>query len=157
MPRLSAGLLPFRLVSGRGLEVFVVHPGGPYWANKDEGAWSIAKGEYEPGEDPHQVAQREFLEETGARPPRGRTFDLGEVRQPGGKRIRVWAVDAPSFTITAVVSNEFELEWPPRSGRIDRFPEVDRATWMSVELGRSKLLKGQVEFLDRLEAALASP
>lgn len=154
MVKQSAGLLPFRVTSSGALEVFVVHPGGPWWAAKDAGAWSVAKGEYVDGEDPREVADREFREEIGTPPPVGRTIDLGEVRQAGGKRVRVWAVEAPTFAVTTVVSNEVDVEWPPRSGRIQRVPEVDRAMWVSAATGREKLLAGQRPLLDRLEAAL---
>jgi len=155
MPKLSAGLLPFRVSDKGGTDVFIVHPGGPFWTRKDDGAWSIAKGEYEPEEeDPEDAARREFVEEVGAPAPAGRSLALGEVRQPSGKRITVWAVDAPAFDIDQVVSNEFEIEWPPRSGRTQHFPEVDRAEWMPIAVARRKLVKGQVEFLDRLSRAL---
>lgn len=154
MPKLSAGLLPFRVSGDRVLEVFIAHPGGPFWAKKDNGAWSIAKGEYESGDDPMKAARREFVEEIGSQPPAGATVDLGEIRQPSGKRISVWAINAPTFEPGAIVSNDFEVEWPPRSGRTERFPEVDRAEWMPISVARQKLIKGQVEFLDRLSVAV---
>jgi predicted NUDIX family NTP pyrophosphohydrolase len=156
MPKRSAGLLPFRRLSDGDVEVFIVHPGGPLWADKDEHAWSVAKGEYESGEDPRRVAHREFLEEIGVEAPSGRTHDLGEVRQASGKRVQVWAIEAPAFTVAVVESNEFELEWPPRSSAMQRFPEVDRAEWVSIAAARRKLVKGQVEFLARLMSALGS-
>jgi predicted NUDIX family NTP pyrophosphohydrolase len=134
--------------------VFLVHPGGPFWANKDEGAWSVAKGECEPGERPREVADREFREEVGVEAPVGRTLDLGEVRQGSGKLVQVWAIEAAGFVVEEVKSNEFELEWPPRSSNMQRFPEVDRAEWMPLTTARRKLLKGQVEFLDRLVSGL---
>ena len=155
MPARSAGLLPYRFSEGMVLEVLVVHPGGPFWANKDDGAWSIAKGEYEPGEDPAEAADREFSEELGKEPPGGPRIDLGEVRQPSGKVIRVWAV-AGDLDAADIVSNEFEMEWPPRSGTRARFPEIARAKWFAPEEARRKLKAAQVPFLDRLEAALRS-
>jgi predicted NUDIX family NTP pyrophosphohydrolase len=154
MPKRSAGLLPFRLLTTGDVEVFIVHPGGPLWAKRDDRAWSVAKGEYESGEDPRVVAHREFLEEIGVEAPSGRSLDLGEVRQASGKRVRVWAIEAPDFVATAIDSNEFELEWPPRSGRMQRFPEVDRAEWFSLDRARGKLVAGQVELLDRLMSAI---
>ncbi len=131
----------------------MVHPGGPFWATKDDGAWSIAKGEYEPPEDPEQAANREFAEELGTDPPAGPRLDLGELRQPSGKRVHIWAVEG-DIDADAVVSNEFELEWPPRSGVMVSFPEVDRAEWVPIATARRKLVKGQVGFLDRLLAHL---
>jgi len=142
-------LLPYRFSEGMVLEVLVVHPGGPFWANKDDGAWSIAKGEYEPGEDPAEAADREFSEELGKEPPGGPRIDLGEVRQPSGKVIRVWAV-AGDLDAADIVSNEFEMEWPPRSGKMASWPEVDRAAWIPVATASRKLSKGQVAFLDHL-------
>jgi predicted NUDIX family NTP pyrophosphohydrolase len=132
------------------VEIFIVHPGGPFWEKKDDHAWSIAKGEYPEGADPLLAAEREFAEEVGVRAPSGERIDLGEVRQASGKRVRAWAVDAPEFSVAEVVSNEFEMEWPPRSGTIASFPEVDRAQWMTVQEGRRKLVRGQVSFIDRL-------
>lgn len=157
MPKRSAGLLPFRRQPTGHVEIFIVHPGGPFWAGKDDGAWSIAKGEHESGEDDRAVAHREFIEEIGVEAPSGRTLDLGEVKQPSGKRIRVWAIEAPDFVVSTVQSNEFELEWPPRSSKIQRFPEVDRAQWFPLPTARTKLVKGQVEFLDRLSSILGGP
>ncbi|HEX3841248.1 MAG TPA: NUDIX domain-containing protein [Acidimicrobiales bacterium] len=150
VPKLSAGLLPYR-VSGDGiLEVFVVHPGGPFWARKDLHAWSVAKGEYEEQDDPALEAEREFAEEVGVPAPPGTRLDLGQIKQPGGKLVRAWAVEAPDFEVDEVVSNCFETEWPPKSGRRQSFPEVDRAEWMSAAVAREKLTKGQVPFIDRL-------
>jgi predicted NUDIX family NTP pyrophosphohydrolase len=149
MPVQSAGLLPFRFRDGQVLELMLVHPGGPLWANRDDGSWSIAKGEYASGEDPREAADREFAEELGQAPPSGLRIDLGEIRQPSGKRVRVFAVEG-DLNVDTVVSNEFELEWPPRSGERRRFAEVDRAAWMPVAIARCKLLKGQVAFIDRL-------
>jgi predicted NUDIX family NTP pyrophosphohydrolase len=147
MARRSAGLLMYR-GSGPGLELLLVHPGGPFWAKKDLGAWSIPKGEYAGDEDPLAAAQREFAEETGVR-PRGTFQPLGEVTQAGGKRVSAWAVEG-DFDPAALVSNTFETEWPPRSGRKRSFPEVDRAAWFSPKEGRQKILAGQRPFIDRL-------
>jgi predicted NUDIX family NTP pyrophosphohydrolase len=147
MPKRSAGLLMYR-GSGPRLELLLVHPGGPFWAKKDLGAWSIPKGEHMPDEDPLTVAQREFAEETGTR-PRGKFRPLGEVVQAGGKRVSAWAVDG-DFDPAALVSNTFETEWPPRSGRRRSFPEVDRAGWFSPEEARRKINAGQRAFVDRL-------
>ncbi|MGA2804439.1 MAG: NUDIX domain-containing protein [Acidimicrobiales bacterium] len=153
MPARSAGLLLYRFSSDLVLEVLVVHPGGPFWANKDDGAWSIAKGEYELGEDPEEAANREFSEELGQEPPPGPRIDLGELRQPSGKLIRVWAVEG-DLDVESVVSNEFEMEWPSHSGRMASWPEVDRAAWTSAASASRKLSKGQVGFLDRLVTRL---
>jgi predicted NUDIX family NTP pyrophosphohydrolase len=150
VPRRSAGLLPFRAPGGEGLELFLVHPGGPLWANKDDHAWSIAKGEYDGGEEASAAAEREFAEELGVAPPPGPRVDLGEIKQPSGKLVRVWAIQAATFDLARVVSNDFELEWPPKSGLHQRFPEVDRAEWMSEGTARRKMVKGQVAFIDRL-------
>jgi predicted NUDIX family NTP pyrophosphohydrolase len=150
----SSGLLPYRIDGDGTLELFLVHPGGPFWVKKDENAWSVAKGENEEGEDPSEVADREFAEELGVSPPSGPRIDLGVVKQPSGKRVRVWAVEAPHFEVYRVESNQFEIEWPPRSGRREVFPEIDRARWMSAEEARRKLVKGQVAFVDLLTAAI---
>src|SRR5688572_30345310 len=127
----SAGIVLYRYRDSR-LEIFLVHPGGPFWKNKDEGAWSIPKGEYEPGEEPLAVARREFREEIGRDAPAGEPFELGEVRQPSGKRVRAWALEA-DLDVTTINSNMFELQWPPGSGRMQQFPEVDRAGWFDLE------------------------
>jgi predicted NUDIX family NTP pyrophosphohydrolase len=148
MPKTSAALLVYRR-RGDAVEVLLVHPGGPFWAKKDDGAWSLPKGEYSDGEDPLAAARREFAEELGQPAPAGETIDLGEVKQAGGKRVRCFAV-AGDLDVTAVVSNEFELEWPPKSGQRAVFPEVDRAEWVTVDEARTKLLGGQVPLLDRL-------
>jgi len=152
VPRVSAGLLLYRRSSGGGVEVLLVHPGGPFWARKDAGAWSIPKGEYGDGDDPAARAEEEFAEELGQRAPPGPRLDLGEVRQAGGKRVRAWAVygDIDARTTT---SNTFEMEWPPRSGEHRAFPEVDRAEWFSMDEARTKLLAGQLPLLERLESA----
>jgi len=134
----------------------LVHPGGPFWARRDAGAWSVPKGEYAPGEDPRACAEREFAEELGRRAPEGPRTDLGEVRQAGGKRVRAWAVHG-DFDATAVTSNLVDVEWPPQSGERRTFPEVDRAAWFPLAVARTRLLAGQLPLLDRLELALASP
>jgi predicted NUDIX family NTP pyrophosphohydrolase len=153
MTKRSAGLLMFR--SRRGVvEVFLVHPGGPFWARKDEGSWSIPKGEYEPGEDPFEVAKREFREETCCQAA-GEFIPLAPQKQPGGKVITAWALEGDCDAST-VKSNTFSMEWPPRSGRQQEFPEVDRAGWFTLSAGRGKILKGQAGFLDELEQILLS-
>lgn len=152
MPRTSAGLLVYRR-GPSGVQVLLVHPGGPLWARRDEGAWSIPKGEHGPEEDALAAARREFREELGQDPPSGEPLALGEVRQPGGKRVTVWALEG-DLDVGEVRGGTFEMEWPPRSGRIARFPEVDRAGWFDLEEARRKLLPGQVAFLDRLLATL---
>ncbi len=151
MPKRSAGLLMYRR-SGADFSVLLVHPGGPFWANKDLGAWSIPKGECSPDEDPLAVALREFEEETGARPT-GTVQPLGEVVQAGGKRVSAWAIEG-DFDPAGLVSNTFELVWPPRSGRTARFPEVDRAEWFSPAEAHRKILAGQRAFIDRLARLL---
>ena len=131
----------------------LVHPGGPFWSRRDEGAWSIPKGEIEPGETALQVALREFSEELGQDPPDGQTTPLGSIRQAGGKTVHAWAV-AGDLDADRIVSVTFEMEWPPRSGRKQAFPEVDRAGWFDLELARRKILPAQATLLDRLESAL---
>jgi len=152
VPKRSAGLLMYR-GAGADLAVLLVHPGGPFWARKDLGAWSIPKGEYAGDEDPLAVAQREFVEETGAR-PRGKFQSLGEVVQAGGKRVVAWAIEG-DFDPAALVSNSFEMEWPPRSGRKRSFPEVDRAEWFSPDDAQRKINVGQRAFVDRLAELVA--
>ena len=147
---LSAGILAYRK-SARGLEVLLVHPGGPFWRKKDDGAWSIPKGEINAAEDPEQAARREFAEELGSSASIGRLQELGEVRQRGGKRV-IAVAGAGHFDPTALTSNTFDIEWPPRSGRRQSFPEVDRAEWFDVGFARTKMLSGQIELLDRLLA-----
>jgi predicted NUDIX family NTP pyrophosphohydrolase len=160
-PRRSAGILLYRRKGDA--EVLLVHPGGPFWARKDEGAWSIPKGEYDgETEDPRAAALREFAEELG-RPLAEATdatsdtapelLDLGEIRQPGGKLVTAWAAEG-DLDPAAVVSNTFELEWPPRSGKLQTYPEVDRAAWFGLAEARVKLLRGQLGFLDALERHL---
>ncbi|MEZ0340989.1 NUDIX domain-containing protein [Mycobacterium sp. pV006] len=153
MAKLSAGLLLHRDSDGV-LEVLIAHPGGPFWARKDDGAWSIPKGEYTDGDDPWAVAQREFEEELGKPAPAGPRIDLGSLRQPGGKIVTAFAVRA-DLDLDGTFSNTFTLEWPRGSGKFVEFPEVDRVAWCDVETARVKLLKGQRPLLDRLEAALS--
>ena len=146
MPVRSAGLLVYRL-SETGLEVLLVHPGGPFWARKDQGAWSIPKGLIEPGEDELSAAIRETREELGL-DVLGDYAPLGEYRQPGGKIVVVWSVQAdPALDVDKITSSEFQMEWPPRSGRMQTFPEVDRAGWFSIAEAAVKILKGQAAML----------
>ena len=152
MAKRSAGVLVFRRVSGR-LEVLLVHPGGPFWAKKDAGAWSIPKGEIDDGEDPLQAAKRELEEETGLK-VEGEFIPLAPIRQRGGKLVLAWAVEGDRDA-AAIRSNVFSMEWPPRSGRFADFPEVDRAAWFSIPEARTKLLPAQVPIVEELEARLA--
>jgi predicted NUDIX family NTP pyrophosphohydrolase len=149
MPRRSAGILLYRLAADGTCEVLVGHMGGPFWAKKDAGAWSIPKGEYVDGEVPFDVARREFEEELGSPVPASEFDPLGDVRQSGGKVLTVWAA-AGDLDAETSVSNTFELEWPPRSGRIQQFPEIDRSAWLPLADARVALVKGQVPLLDRL-------
>src|ERR1019366_5943953 len=126
MPKLSAGLLAYRVDHDGSVTVLLVHPGGPFWKTKHEHAWSIPKGEYATGEDPERAAEREFEEELGLSAPHGPRIDLGTIRQLGGKHVQAWAVDGQSLSIDTVVSNTFEMEWPPKSGTLQTFPEIDR-------------------------------
>ena len=148
MPRTSAGVLLYRRRDA-GIEVLVGHMGGPFWARKDDAAWSVPKGEYDPGEEPFAVALREFEEELGCPVPARDFLPLGEVRQSGGKVLTVWAAEG-DLDAGAARSNTFTLEWPPRSGRLQQFPEIDRAAWLPVDEARAKLVRGQVPLLDRL-------
>ncbi|OBH02578.1 MULTISPECIES: NUDIX domain-containing protein [unclassified Mycobacterium] len=150
MPKLSAGVLVYRTVNGV-VEVLIAHPGGPFWARKDDGAWSIPKGEYTDGEDPWAVARREFHEELGLPLPCGPRIEFGALKQPSGKVITAFAVEA-DVDVTDAHSNTFEMEWPKGSGRMREFPEIDRVGWFTVARARAKLLKGQRPFLDRLLA-----
>jgi predicted NUDIX family NTP pyrophosphohydrolase len=152
MPKLSAGILLYRARQG-AVEVLLVHPGGPFWAKKDLGAWTIPKGEYEQGEDPLAAALREFQEETGHEPPAHGLVELGTIRQRGGKVLTAWAAAGDLDPATAV-SNTFTMEWPPRSGVQREFPEIDRAGWFGLDTARAKLLAAQAELVDRLLAAL---
>ncbi len=153
MPKVSAGILLWRRAAS-GVEVFLVHPGGPFWRNKDDGAWSIPKGEAAPGEDLLGHARREFEEETGA-PIDGDFRKLAPTKQPGGKLVHAFAVEG-DFDPASLRSNLFEMEWPPRSGRRRNFPEVDRAGWFSLAAAREKILKGQAALLDELEALVGT-
>ena len=153
MAKVSAGLLLYRLRVG-GPEVFLVHPGGPFWAKKDAGAWSIPKGEVGADEALLAAAQREFQEETGLSVA-GDSRALDPVRQAGGKTVHAWAVEA-DCDATAVRSNSFEMEWPPRSGRRQAFPEIDRAAWLDFASARVKMTKGQLPLLEQLEQLLTA-
>jgi predicted NUDIX family NTP pyrophosphohydrolase len=148
MPERSAGILLYRRGAG-SLEVLLVHPGGPFFARRDAGAWTIPKGLYESDEEPLACARREFSEEVGSACPDGPALELGEVRQRNGKRVTAFAVEG-DLDADAISSNSFEIEWPPRSGRRQSFPEVDRAGWFTLEQARAKLLAAQAAFLDRL-------
>ena len=152
MPKRSAGILMYR-GEGDALELLLVHPGGPFWAKKDLGAWSIPKGEYDTGEDPLAVAKREFEEELGAAPPDGDYQRLGEIAQPSRKVITAFAVEG-DFDPAMLKSNSFELEWPPKSGRKQSFAEVDRAEWFAPDEAREKILPGQSDFIERLLALI---
>ena len=151
MAKQSAGLLLYKIVDGEPL-VFLVHPGGPFWARKDAGAWSIPKGEVAEGEDALAAARREFAEETG-QSVEGRFHPLGPCRQTGGKLIQAWAIEGDADE--AVTSNSFEMEWPPKSGRRQSFPEVGRAAWLTLDAARARLNPGQIPLLDELAALLA--
>jgi predicted NUDIX family NTP pyrophosphohydrolase len=147
MPRRSAGIVLYRR-RGPELEVLLVHPGGPFWARKDAGAWSIPKGEIEPGEDALAVARREFEEETGVR-LEGEALALGPFRQSGAKTVEAWAIEG-DLDPAGVTSNTFTMEWPPRSGRMQIFPEVDRAAWFTLAAAAKKMLRGQLPILEAL-------
>jgi predicted NUDIX family NTP pyrophosphohydrolase len=152
--RRSAGILLHR-GHGNGLEVLLVHPGGPAWSKRDLGAWSIPKGEYAEDEDPLAAARREFEEELGSAAPEGEATALGEIRQRSGKRVLAWAI-AGDLDAGGITSNTFPFEWPPRSGRMIEIPEVDRAEWFGLDAARGKINAGQVPLLDRLEELLGS-
>jgi predicted NUDIX family NTP pyrophosphohydrolase len=154
--KFSAGLLMFRRVAAEGgIEVLLAHPGGPFFAKKDLGAWSIPKGEVDPGEDPRACAVREFAEETGLSLQIGHFIELGNIKQRGGKTVQAWAFEGDCDP-AALVSNHFELEWPPRSGRLQSFPEVDRLEFFALAEARLKINPAQVELLGRLEKALVA-
>jgi len=148
MPTQSAGILLYRRRTG-GAEVLLVHPGGPFWKNKELGAWSIPKGEHEEGEDPRACALREFEEELGAPPPDGDLAALGTIRQAGGKLVTAWAAEG-NIEPASVRSNTFRLEWPPRSGVMREFPEIDRAQWFPIAEARRRINPAQAAFVDRL-------
>lgn len=148
MPKLSAGLILYKKIDD-GLKVLLVHPGGPFWRKRDEGTWSIPKGEYDAGEDPLTAAKREFEEELGMAPPLGPYTALGEVSQRGGKIVTGLAAEG-DFDVASLRSNLFEIEWPPRSGKRASFPEVDRAEWFSLDEAARKIIDAQRMFLDRL-------
>jgi predicted NUDIX family NTP pyrophosphohydrolase len=150
--RTSAGILLWRRRGDR-LEVLLAHQGGPFWVKKDRGHWTIPKGEVEPGEELVAVARREFSEETGHDVPEAALIDLGQIRQKSGKLVLGWAVEGDLDPSTAV-SNTYEVEWPPRSGRLQAFPEIDRVEWFDLHEARERLKAAQVPFLDRLQAAL---
>ncbi|MBN1359871.1 MAG: NUDIX domain-containing protein [Sedimentisphaerales bacterium] len=151
MARQSAGILMYR--QRERLEVLLVHPGGPFWARKDTGAWSIPKGEYAAGQDPLKAAQREFREETGLA-AEGPFAPLGSVKQPGGKTVTAWALEGDCDP-NGLTSNTFSMEWPPRSGKQQEFPEVDRAAWFDLETAQSKIHQGQIPLLEALQRILA--
>jgi predicted NUDIX family NTP pyrophosphohydrolase len=150
----SAGLLLYRL-RGDAPEVLIAHMGGPFWARRDEGAWTIVKGEYDEREEPLAAARREFAEETGASAPQGEPIDLGEVKQSGGKHVRAWALEG-DFDPAELRSNTFEIEWPPRSGRTAEFPEIDRVRWCDLATARRLLVGAQAPLLDELARRLAA-
>lgn len=154
MPNPSAGILLYRRTHGQ-IEVFLIHPGGPFWAKKD--SWSIPKGEYEPSESALDAARREFREETGsslaAELPESAFLPLGAIRQPSGKEVTAWAVEG-DFDPAALVSNTCTIEWPPRSGRQLEIPEADRGAWFAIDVARTKIFRGQDILLDRLGDAL---
>jgi predicted NUDIX family NTP pyrophosphohydrolase len=152
LPKKSAGLLMFRRNQNE-LEVFLVHPGGPFWRGKDLGSWSIPKGEISAGEDALDAAKREFEEETGIR-PEGEFLELGILKQSNGKNVSVWAFEGDSDA--TIISNTFSMEWPPGSGKMMEFPEVDRAAWFALPAAREKILSGQIACLDRLQLLLAT-
>jgi predicted NUDIX family NTP pyrophosphohydrolase len=153
MAKRSAGILLHRTTGG-SVEVLLVHPGGPFWARKDLGSWSIPKGEPDPGEDPLACAQREFAEELGTPPPDGELTALGEIRQRGGKVVEAWAAEGDLDPAT-ITSSTFTIEWPPRSGAMREFPEVDRAAWFAPDEARRRLVPAQAELVDRLLERLA--
>jgi len=153
MPKKSAGLLLYRQNENSGLEVLLVHPGGPFWRNKDEGAWTIPKGEFDNGEDPLEAAKREFKEETGSTPSDGKYIPLTPIKQKNGKIVHAWAVEG-DFDPARLNSNEFETEWPPKSGRTQKFPEVDRAEWFAPDVAKRKMLSGQGALVDELARKL---
>ena len=152
MPKKSAGLLLYRQNAHSGTEVLLVHPGGPFWRSKDQGAWTIPKGEFD-DEDPLEAAKREFKEETGCSPPDGQYIPLTPIKQKNGKLVHAWAIEG-DFEPARLNSNEFETEWPPKSGRTQKFPEVDRAEWFAAHIAKGKMLQGQDELITELLSIL---
>lgn len=148
----SAGILLYRR-AGAGIEVLLVHPGGPFWANKDLGSWSMPKGEFEEGEQPLAAARREFTEEIGAPPPNGDYQLLGEAKQSSGKIVHAYCLDS-DFNLEKFHSNMFQMEWPPKSGKQQEFPENDKAAWVPLAVARQKVVKGQVVFIETLAGRL---
>lgn len=157
MAKKSAGLLIYRdRDDGSGIEILLVHPGGPFWRNKDEGAWTIPKGEFASDEDPLEAAKREFKEETGSDPPNGRYIPLTPIKQKNKKLVHAWAVKG-DFDPATLKSNMFQTEWPPKSGRMQEFPETDRAQWFVPEAAKGKMLSGQEALVDELLQRLSGP
>ena len=155
MPRKqSAGILLYRIISGR-VEVFLVHPGGPFWVKKDDGAWSIPKGEFADGEEPLEAAKREFQEETSFS-VEGTFIPLNPVKQPGGKTVYAWALEG-DLDAENIRSNTFSIEWPKGSAKTKSFPEIDRADWFDLDLAKVKILKGQLGLLEQLSRKLSQP
>ena len=154
-PKRSAGLLVYRHGEGGRIEVLLVHPGGPFWARRDAGAWSVPKGEYEDGEEPRLAARREFEEELGSPPPDGEEIELGEIRQRSGKLVAAWALEG-DLDASAIVSNTCLVKWPPGSGKQIEVPEVDRAEWFELEQAREKINEAQAALLQRLQVALGA-
>ncbi len=155
MTKKSAGLLLYRRLSDTpAIEVLLVHPGGPFWRNKDEGAWTIPKGEFDDSEDPRDAAKREFTEELGSPPPNGDYIALKRIKQKNGKTVHAWAVEG-DFDLHHLRSNTISLEWPPKSGRTQEFPEVDRAEWFRPETAKQKILFGQDALIDELVSLLS--
>ncbi|HEV2413030.1 MAG TPA: NUDIX domain-containing protein [Candidatus Saccharimonadales bacterium] len=153
MPKHSAGVLLFRRVGGN-VEVLLAHPGGPFWAKKDSGVWSIPKGEFSEDEDPKHAAQREFMEEIGHQVPAKELIDIGEIKMSSGKIVTAWAGEG-DLDPNMLVSNTFSMEWPPRSGTQQEFPEVDRARWFTLVTAKNKILKAQVPFIENLATHLS--
>lgn len=150
----SAGLLLYKKTT-KGIEVLIGHPGGPFWVKKDKGAWSIPKGEFQEGEEPLAAAYREFAEEMGITPPEGDTLELGSAKQSSGKVVYAWAIEA-DFDTKQVKSNTVSIEWPPKSGQTQEFPEIDKARWFNLATAREKLVKGQVPLLETLAEKLGT-
>jgi predicted NUDIX family NTP pyrophosphohydrolase len=151
MPKTSAGILVYKNIQD-GIAILLVHPGGPFWAKKDLNSWSVPKGEFNEPEDPFDAAKREFSEETGYL-PEGEFIRLETVKQPGGKIVHTWAVKG-DFDVSVLKSNQFSIEWPPKSGKFKEFPEIDRAEWFTVETAKMKIIKGQIPIIESLEMIL---